>query len=143
MNATKRIRIVCVDDSAETRAVFALLMQGDAEFDAVEPLSHTGKVEQCIAATCPDVVVLDLWMPGQDSLEVMRDAKTKFPHVRFLILSSDDDPKQIERAFANGASGFAVKDGNFERLATAIRKVAAGETVRPQGGARNKMYWSD
>jgi DNA-binding NarL/FixJ family response regulator len=139
MNTGKRLRVVCVDDSAETRAVFALVMQDDAEFEAVE-LSHTRELEPCIKAAPPDVVVLDLWMPGQDSLEVMQHVKTRFPHVRFLVFSSDDDPGQIERAFASGATGFAVKDGDFEKLAAAIRKVAAGEIVRPRGGVRNRVY---
>jgi hypothetical protein len=73
-----------------------------------------------------------------DLIENMRAARSRFPGVRFLVLSSDDDPVQIDRAMAAGASGFAVKDGNFDALAAAIHKVAAGETVQPGGGMRNR-----
>jgi DNA-binding NarL/FixJ family response regulator len=139
MTAAQRIRLVCVDDNAETRAVFALLVNDSTEFEVVETLSQARKLEACMAVARPDVVVLDLWMPGQDSLTVLREVKLAFPHVHFLVLSSDDDPAQIERAFASGATGFAIKDGDFERLATALRRVAAGETVRPRGGVRNGL----
>jgi DNA-binding NarL/FixJ family response regulator len=134
---TAKIRIVCVDDSAETRALFGLLMSGDSDLETVDRLGHTTELEPCIATARPDVVVLDLWMPGQDPMAVMRDAKARMPVLHFLVLSSDDDPAQIERAFENGATGYAIKDGNFERLVAAIREVAAGHTVRPAGGARN------
>jgi DNA-binding NarL/FixJ family response regulator len=69
----------------------------------------------------------------------MRDAKAKFPAVQFLVLSADDSVEHVARAFEYGATGYALKDGNFELLAAAIRKVANGESCRPSGGLRRMM----
>lgn len=138
MSPTRRIRVVCVDDGHDTRAVFALTLGQDAAFEVVQCLSTTNGLEECIAEHGPDVVMLDLWIPGESPLDVLRRSRERLGDVRFLVLSSDDDPQQVERAFACGALGYAVKDGNYERLADAIRKVAAGHRVRPLGGARNR-----
>jgi DNA-binding NarL/FixJ family response regulator len=138
LSSARRLRVICVDDSAETRAVFALVLRDEAGLEVLPSLSSAHALEQSIAETQPDVVVLDLWIPGQDTLGIMSMAKATFPHVHFLVLSSDDDPKQIQRAMSHGASGFALKDGDFERLFAAIRKVAGGEKVRPVGGYRSR-----
>jgi DNA-binding NarL/FixJ family response regulator len=84
------------------------------------------------------VVALDLWIPGQDSLAILRGVKENHPHVNFLILSADDSDQHVERAFANGATGYELKDGNFERLARAIRVVARGEQLRPRSEMRGR-----
>lgn len=138
MSTPRKTRVVCVDDGRDTRAVFALMLGQDSAFEIVGCLSTTNDLEQCIARTSPDVVVLDLWIPGEAPLDVLRRMRARFADVRFLVLSSDDDGQQVERAFACGALGYAVKDGNYERLAAAIQKVAAGQRVRPVGGARNR-----
>jgi DNA-binding NarL/FixJ family response regulator len=58
--------------------------------------------------------------------------------VHFLILSADDADEHVERAFANGATGYELKDGNFERLARAIRAVARGERLLPRQDPRGR-----
>jgi DNA-binding NarL/FixJ family response regulator len=136
MKLNGKIRLVCVDDNPEILGAMSMLFEDNPEITAVACLDDAHELEACIARDQPDVVTIDLWMPGYDSLVVMREAKEKYPEVHFLVLSADDADENVERAFAHGATGYALKDGNFERLAEAIRTVAAGEPYRPRGGLR-------
>jgi DNA-binding NarL/FixJ family response regulator len=135
----KRIRILSVDDSADIRVVFELLMREHPEFVTVGCLNVADALEEHVAKLQPDVVVLDLSMPGRDPLEAVAQTRAKFPHVRFLISTAYDDAVQIEKAILAGATGYLLKEGDFDQLADAIRRVAAGETVCPRGGQRRLM----
>jgi DNA-binding NarL/FixJ family response regulator len=131
-SANQKIRLVCVDDNAEVLGAMTLLFDGSNGIEAVACLTDPRQLETEIADKQPHVVALDLWIPGQDSLQIMRGAKATHPHVHFLILSADDADEHVERAFANGATGYELKDGNLERLAHAIRVVARGERLLPR-----------
>ena len=130
------IRLVCVDDNAEILGAMSLLFDGSGGIESVACLEHTRDLEPVITEKKPHVVAVDYWMPGQDALGAMRDAKVKFPDVQFLVLSADDSQEHVDRAFTCGATGYALKDGNFELLAAAIRTVAGGASWRPSGGMR-------
>jgi DNA-binding NarL/FixJ family response regulator len=130
------IRLICVDDNAEVLGAMGLLFDGSDGIEAVACLTDPRQMENEIATRQPHVVALDLWIPGQDSLALMRDAKDRHPDVHFLILSADDSDEHVERALANGATGYELKDGNFGRLANAIRVVARGERLLPRANYR-------
>ena len=136
MENQNKIRLMCVDDNAEILGAMSLLFDGSNGIESVACLDNTHELEPAITEQQPHVVAVDYWMPGQDALSAMRDAKAKFPAVQFLVLSADDSDEHVERAFEYGATGYALKDGNFELLAAAIRKVANGEPWRPTGGIR-------
>lgn len=131
-NPSGHIRLLCVDDNVEVLGAMGLLFDGSNGIQAVACISDPRELETEIAKQEPDVVALDLWIPGQDSLELMRSAKEKHPDLNFLILSADDSDEHVERAFANGATGYELKDGNFDRLTRAIRVVARGERLLPR-----------
>jgi DNA-binding NarL/FixJ family response regulator len=137
-SAAPRIRLICVDDNAEILAALRLIFDGSDGIETVACLVDPRELDQSIVNQRPDVVALDLWIPGQDSLAILRGVKEKHPHVNFLILSADDSDQHVERAFANGATGYELKDGNFERLARAIRVVARGEQLRPRSEMRGR-----
>jgi DNA-binding NarL/FixJ family response regulator len=130
------IRLLCVDDNAEVLGAMGLLFNGSDGIEVVACITDPRQMENEIAQKRPHVVALDLWIPGQDSLGLMRSAKDNFPEVHFLILSADDSDEHVERALASGATGYELKDGNFERLARAIRVVASGERLLPRSGLR-------
>jgi DNA-binding NarL/FixJ family response regulator len=134
------IRLVCLDDNAEILGAMSLLFDGSNGIESVACLDNTQELEPVITQKEPHVVAVDFWMPGQNSLVAMQAAKAKFPGVNFLVLSADDSDEHVERAFQHGATGYALKDGNFDRLAGVIRKVAAGESCRPDGGMRRMSY---
>ncbi len=126
------IRLLCVDDNVEVLGAMGLLFDGSNGIQTVACITDARELDSEIAKQQPDVVALDLFIPGQDPLGLMRSAKEKHPGVNFLILSADDSDEHVDRAFASGATGYELKDGNFERLTRAIRAVARGERSLPR-----------
>ena len=127
----RRTRILCVDDHVEIRRLFELVMRDNPEFEVVGTSDGAEELEARVEELAPDVVVLDLSMYGRDPLDAMKSVKQQLPGVRFLVSSSWDDEETIDRAFQAGATGYLVKEGNFDALADAIRRVANNEKVVP------------
>jgi DNA-binding NarL/FixJ family response regulator len=138
-DGARKFKVLCVDDSVDACTVLGLALRDSAEFEVVGLLHRACDVERAVAIDAPDLVVLDLWMPGERPLEVLQRVRQRHPSVRFLVCSSDDDAGSAATAMQAGASGFVVKDGDFRRLLHSMRAVMAGATVRPQGGTRNRM----
>jgi DNA-binding NarL/FixJ family response regulator len=132
MTPETKVRLLSVDDSVEVRRVFELVMSEHAEFQMVGSRESAEGLENSIVELEPDVVVLDLSMPGRNPLEAMKSATAQFPTVRFLVSSAYDDPAAVEIALAAGATGYLVKDGDLQNLMNALRQVANGQKVVPQ-----------
>lgn len=120
------IRVLLVDDHAVVRTGFRLLLQSHAEF-AVAGEADSGE------AACrryvelePDVVVMDLAMPGMGGLEALRRIRAHHPDARVLALSAHDDATHARRALREGALGFLSKRGAPEALIDAVTTIAAG-----------------
>ena len=126
------IRVLCVDDHAEIRRLFSLVMRGYPDLEDIGTLESTEALEERIEELRPNVVLLDLSMPGRRPLEALPAVRERFPEVRFLVSSAYDDPAIVAAAIRAGATGFLVKGGSFDDLADAIRKVARDETVLPR-----------
>ena len=85
----------------------------------------------------PDVILLDVVMPDQSGLDVLPTLLHEQPQVRVLVLSMQDDPQYVRRAFAEGASGYVLKEAADTEVVAAIREVAGGgRYVHPELGAR-------
>jgi len=146
MGAESKIRILCVDDHAEIRRLFELIMRSHADLETVGTLDGAEGLEESVENLQPDVVVLDLSMPGRDPLQAMKSARARFPGVQFLISSSYDDQAMIDESQQSGATGYLIKDGALDALADAIRKVARGERVVPgrrPGTGRSERFRSE
>src|SRR5262249_30063112 len=90
-----------------------------------------------LGVTRPDVLLLDVVMPGRSGVEAMPDLEAASPETRVLVLSMQDDPTYVRRAFAAGASGYLLKEAADAELVQALREVAAGRRyVHPLLGAR-------
>jgi two-component system, NarL family, response regulator NreC len=131
------VRVLVVDDHAVVRAGRRLLI--DAEPD-LETVGEAGDVRGAIfetRATKPDLVLLDVTMPGGSGLEGIPRLLYEHAEVKILILSMEDDPRYVREAFAAGASGYVLKDAVDAEVVTAIREVAGGgRYVHPELGAR-------
>ena len=126
-----RTKILIVDDRVEFRRLFELYMQDHADFEIVGMAYRADDLEDEVENLGPDVVVLDLSMPGRDPLEAMEEVKKINSTVRFLVFSLSDEDEKVAKAFAAGATGYMVKEGGFDELAAAIRSTARGEKVAP------------
>jgi two-component system, NarL family, invasion response regulator UvrY len=121
------IRVLLVDDHAVVRTGFRLLLQSQAEM-AVIAEAESGEVAcQRYMELQPDIVVMDLAMPGMGGLEALRRIRAHHPQARVLTLSAQDDPTHARRALREGALGFLSKRSAPEALIDAVTAVAAGQ----------------
>jgi two-component system, NarL family, invasion response regulator UvrY len=120
------IRVMLVDDHAVVRTGFRLLLQSLPEVSVVAE-AESGEVA-CTRYTelMPDVVVLDLAMPGMGGLEALKRIRARHPQARVLALSAHDDPMHARRALQEGALGFLSKRSAPEALIEAVSAVATG-----------------
>ncbi len=120
------IRVMLVDDHAVVRTGFRLLLQAQTDV-AVIAEAESGEVAcQRYLELTPDVVVLDLAMPGMGGLEALRRIRSHHPQARVLALSAHDDPMHARRALREGALGFLSKRSAPEALIEAVTTVGAG-----------------
>jgi two-component system invasion response regulator UvrY len=120
------IRILLVDDHAVVRTGFRLLLQSLAEVAVVAEAESGEAACQRYMELTPDVVVMDLAMPGMGGLEALRRIRARDPQARVLALSAHDDPMHARRALREGALGFLSKRSAPETLVEAVTAVAAG-----------------
>jgi DNA-binding NarL/FixJ family response regulator len=131
------IRVLIVDDHAVLRSGLHLLL--DAEKD-IEVVGEAGNVKDAVfeaRATKPDVVLMDVVMPGQSGIEGVPLVLKEAPDAKVLVLSMQDDPHYVHEAFAAGAAGYVLKEAVDAEVVSAIHQVAGGEHyVHPALGAR-------
>jgi DNA-binding NarL/FixJ family response regulator len=132
------IRVLLADDQALVRAGFRALL--DAE-DAIEVVGEAGEGDEAVRlarALTPDVVLMDIRMPGTDGLEATRQiaADERLGGVRVVILTTFDLDEYVFEALRIGASGFLVKDTEPAELVQAVRAVARGDALLSPGVTR-------
>jgi two-component system, NarL family, invasion response regulator UvrY len=120
------IRVMLVDDHAVVRTGFRLLLQSLTEVSIVAEAESGEIAIQRYAELTPDIVVLDLAMPGMGGLEALKRIRARHPQARVLALSAHDDPMHARRALQEGALGFLSKRSAPEALIEAVTTVAAG-----------------
>jgi two-component system, NarL family, invasion response regulator UvrY len=120
------IRVLLVDDHAVVRTGFRLLLQSQPDINVVAEAQSGEAACQMYAELTPDVVVMDLGMPGMGGLEALRRIRARNPAARVLALSAHDDPMHARRALREGALGFLSKRSAPEALIEAIASIAAG-----------------
>lgn len=127
-----RVRVMVVDDHPLWRdAVERDLQQAGLEVVAVAATGDQALAR--FAATRPQVVVLDLQIPGPSGVEVTREVLRQDPSARVLILSASGEQDDVLEAVKAGATGYLVKSASREELLDAVRRVAAGDTVFTPG----------
>ena len=131
------VSVIVIDDHAVVRSGLKLLL--DAQED-IEVVGEGGTAEQAVLRAQllkPDVVLLDVVMPGKSGLEVVPDVLQVSPKSKVLVLSMQDDPRYVREAFDAGASGYVLKEAADAELVAAVREVAnGGSYVHPALGAR-------
>ena len=133
MSESGPIRVMTVDDHEILRGGirFSLLAFDDLEF--VGEARNGDEALQLCSELRPDVVLMDMAMPGMDGVETTQVLLARLPQVRVLALSSFHDPELVQRAMQAGAMGYLVKGTSAERLAQAIREAYAGRpTLSPE-----------
>ncbi|MDO8306879.1 MAG: response regulator transcription factor [Actinomycetota bacterium] len=124
---SQRLRIVLVDDHAMVRAGVRAEL-GD-EFDIVGEAADVDEAIRVITAAQPDVVLLDVHLPGGDARAVLDACLPQVPATRFLALSVSDAPEDVVATVRGGARGYVTKAIDGPDLREAVRRIADGDAV--------------
>jgi len=122
------IRVLIADDHAVLRSGLRMLLEAQPDIEIAGEAGDGPQVVQRARELQPDVVLMDLTMPGPPSGEVIGQVLRAAPATRVLILTMHDDPAYLASALAAGAAGYVVKKVADSELLTAIRAVHAGRT---------------
>ena len=121
------IRIVVVDDHAIVRRGLQDLLAGAPDLDVVATAADAGEALAAVDAHGPDVVVMDLGMPGVNGVEATRAIHARRPGTSVIVLSHSADARSILDAIDAGAAGYLLKDVEPVELLQAVRAAAAGD----------------
>jgi two-component system response regulator NreC len=131
------INVVLVDDHAVVRSGLRLLLDGQNDMEVVGEAGNAKDAIFRARALKPDVILLDVVMPGESGIDVLPKLLKESPETKVLVLSMQDDPSYVREAFAAGASGYVLKEAADEEVVAAVREIAAGGNyVHPALGAR-------
>lgn len=126
---TNPIKILCVDDHEFIAGGLAARMASEPDLDYVGRLQSAANLSDAIQRLRPDVVLLDLEMPGPPPLEAMTDALRNHPNVAVIVLSGHVRDASIRGALSGGASGYFSKSDATDLIFDGIRRVAGGGTA--------------
>lgn len=124
----KKIRILVADDHAVVRMGLVTLIDSETDFEVVAQAGNGEQTIKSVHATHPDVVLLDLVMPGMDGAKVIQTVKNECPETRILVLTSFSTTADISRALNAGADGLLLKSSDYSDVAKGIRTIFAGGT---------------
>jgi two-component system response regulator DegU len=123
----KPIRVLCADDNAALIDGLQIKLAVEQDFECVGRVLCTDDLLNEVVESQPDIVLLDIDMPGRESIEVLADVVTKFPDVRVVILSGHVRADYINRALDAGAWGYVAKSEEPDVIVASLRGVARGE----------------
>jgi len=121
------ITILLADDHSMLRAGLKLLLESQSDFKVVAEASSGLEALDLASKLQPDLILLDLSMPGLGGLDALPSLRKSVPVAKILILTMHDDPQYLRTALKNGASGYVLKKAADAELTSAIRSVLRGE----------------
>lgn len=131
------IRIVLADDHAVVRSGLRLLLEAEAGFEVVAEAGDVDSARRYVRGHHPEVLVLDLNMPGGPSVTAIPAMRAEAPNTQIVVLTMQEEPAFARQALAAGATGYVLKKAADTELVEAVRRAAVGETyLNPTLGAR-------
>ncbi len=125
-NTNSKIRILLVDDHAVVRAGYQMLLKQSDKMEIIAEASNGEQANKLFTELKPDVVVMDLSLPGISGLEAIRRILSKDPNARILVFSMHEDTVFVDQALRSGACGYLTKNSAPKTLLKAIEEIAEG-----------------
>jgi DNA-binding NarL/FixJ family response regulator len=126
---SEQVRVLVVDDDALVRAGLSMLLAGAEDIEIVGEATDGSEVAQAVAEHRPDVVLMDIRMPGMDGLAATELLRAHEDAPEVIVLTTFEADDYVLRALRAGASGFLVKDTPPAEIVRGVRAVAAGEPM--------------
>ena len=127
----RRLRVLVADDHRLMLESIRLALEEDGEIEIVAEVESGTRVLPFVGQTSPDLVLLDVRLPGMDGLSVLERLRERYPDVRVVMISGIDDPSVIQAAFDRGASAFIVKRIDPRDLPSALRQAISRTVFQP------------
>src|SRR5437867_5813414 len=121
------MRVVIADDQEIVRDGLALLLKLDREIEVVGLAQDGAEARALVASSAPDLVLMDLKMPGRNGIEAPRHIRARHPATRVLVLTTYDDDEWVFDAVRAGAAGYLLKDTPSEEVIRAVKGTVAGK----------------
>ena len=132
MKAKQKIGILVADDHFIVRMGLCALVKTEPNMEVVAEAADGDQAVQSYAQHQPDLVLMDLRMPGKDGVQATTEIRHRFPAARILMLTTFDGDEDIHRALEAGAQGYVLKNSTGETLIPALRAIAAGQRWIPK-----------
>ena len=131
------VRIVLADDHAVVRSALRMLLESEPEFEVVSEAGNAEEAARKVRGHHPDVLVLDVNMPGGSGLAALPKIREESPQTQIVVLTMQSELAFAREAMRAGALGYVLKEAADAALVQAVRMAAAGETyLQPELGAR-------
>ena len=122
------IKVIVCDDQAIIRDGLEMLLKLEKDIEVMGQAQDGAEAIEMVAKAQPDLVLMDLKMPGLNGIEATRQIRANYPQVKVLVLTTYDDDEWVFDAIRAGASGYLLKDTPREEVIKAVRGTAAGKS---------------
>lgn len=126
MSAENKIQVLIIEDDKTIREGFTYLINASSKFNVVSAYSNVEDALPKLTINAPNVILLDIELPGISGIEAIPKIKTLLPRTHILMLTVYDDEELVFKALTNGASGYLTKNSNTEKIIDAIQEVMDG-----------------
>ncbi|MBK5284370.1 MAG: response regulator transcription factor, partial [Bacteroidia bacterium] len=137
---TKKIRVVLFDDNLFFRQFINIMMDERKDIDLVGVFENANNLVRDIESTMPDMVLMDIDMPGTNGIAAVKIIRKKFPELPVMILTDYDKEEMIVDAISAGANGYILKVSSEQKIIDAIFDVHRGEGSLSPGVTRKLLY---
>jgi len=132
---SEAIRVLCLDDNAIIAMEIEAILNEAEDMLCVGVLGSADDLLDEIKKSKPDVVLLDLTMPGTSPLKALKNVSRLYPHIKVIVFSGYDDRRSIEEVEQAGAWGFISKSGDVDAILSTIRRAREANTMGESAGA--------
>jgi DNA-binding NarL/FixJ family response regulator len=127
--ADERLRVLICDDHQLFRRGLRMVLEDEHDIEVVAEAGDGDEVVQLARDHAPDVVVLDVRMPGRSGIDAAREIRAEQPGARILVLTISDDEDDLYEAIKAGANGYLLKEISIDEIGDAVRQIHAGQSL--------------
>ncbi|MDO5132081.1 MAG: response regulator transcription factor [Eubacteriales bacterium] len=140
----KKIKVLVADDQELTREGLRIVLEKFEDMEVIDAVRNGTEVIRSVHRQQPDVILMDIRMPGMDGVTCTRIIKENYPDIRIIVLTTFDDDEYVFNALRDGASGYLLKGISVMELAEAIRKVNSGSAmINPDIATKVLAFFSE